>query len=433
MNAEPRILRTQAEETLAAEFQAARTRLAGGPETAARREAAFAAFQKAGLPHRRVEAWRYTDLRALMRKAAPLAEPGAVPAGLPAVSAFGGARLVIVDGSYRPELSDADGLDGVTIRPLADLLAADDPRVGASLAALDDPLVALNTALMTGGVAIDVAPGASVGRMIELAHVTTGAHATQTRNLVHVGADASLRLVETHTGPDGAAYQANGVTEAVIGDRARVVWAKLQQEGDAALHVGTLALTAGRETRFDHLVLMIGAVLSRSQQFVTLSGPEAKIGMNGATMLRGRQHADIALVVDHTEPACESRERFKAVVDGEAEAIFQGRIVVKPQAQKTDARMMTQGLLLSEGGQFSAKPELEIFADDVQCAHGATSGQIDEDLLFYLLARGIPRPEAETLLVTAFLAEAIEALGDETIAAVCEAAATRWLAARGGA
>jgi Fe-S cluster assembly protein SufD len=291
--------------------------------------------------------------------------------------------------------------------------------------------VSLNAALMTGGVAIDVPAGAKVGRAIEIAHWTSGALGTYVRNVVTVGAGASARIVESHVGPAGVAYQANIVTEATVGDRARVVWAKLQAEGEEALHLGTLAASIGASAEFDHLTLMTGAAIARSQSFVTYAGEFARAGLFGATMIRGRQHADIMLGVDHAVPNGASRELFKAVMDGRAEGIFQGRIVVRPDAQKTDGRMMTQGLLLSEESSFAAKPELEIFADDVQCAHGATSGQIDEDMLFYLLSRGLPRGEAETLLVTAFLAEAIEGLGDEAIGEAFEAIARGWLAARG--
>jgi len=433
MNAEPRILRTQAEETLALEFAAARTQLPGSPAIAAAREAAFAAFQKLGLPHRRTEAWRYTDLRALLRTVPPLAvgaasETSTLADPLPGLDR---ARLVVVDGIFRADLSDLTGVDGVTIRPLVDLLNAGDERIGLQIASLNDAVVSLNSALMTNGVAIEVPAGARIERTIEIAHVTTSAVASHVRNLVTVGADASVRLLETHVGPVGSAYQANIVTEATVGDRAKVVWAKLQSEGDASVHLGTLAVTIGTETQFDHLTLMIGAAVSRSQTFVTYAGENARAGLFGATMLRGKQHADIALSVDHAVPNGASRELFKAVMDGRSEGVFQGRIIVRPDAQKTDGRMMTQGLLLSEDASFFVKPELEIFADDVQCAHGATSGEIDEDILFYLLSRGIPRAEAETLLVTAFLAEAIEGLGDEAIGDAFEEISRNWLASRG--
>jgi Fe-S cluster assembly protein SufD len=432
MTAEPRILRTQAEETLALAFAAARTQLPGSPAVAAAREAAFAAFQNVGLPHRRTEPWRYTDLRALVRTIPPLADGSTdVAAFADPLPGLDRARLVVLDGVYRPDLSDVSGIEGATVRPLVDLLREGEASVGREIASLNDAMVSLNTALMSGGVAIDVPAGVRIERAIEIVHWTSSAVASHVRNIVTVGADAFVRIIETHGGPAATAYQANIVTEATVGDRAKVVWAKLQSEGDVAVHLGTLAVTIGTETQFDHLTLMTGASLSRSQSFVTYAGENARAGLFGATMLRGKQHADIALSVDHAVPNGASRELFKAVMDGRSEGVFQGRIIVRPDAQKVDGRMMTQGLLLSEDASFFVKPELEIFADDVQCAHGATSGEIDEDILFYLLSRGLPRAEAETLLVTAFLAEAIEGLGDEAIGDAFEAIARDWLATRG--
>ncbi len=431
MSAEPRILASPAEEALAAAFAASRGDLPGDARVDAARSVAFDAFLKKGLPNRRTEAWRYTDLRVLLRSIPP-APPEAVstPLVTDPLAGLDRARLVILDGRYRPDLSDLAGLDGIAVADVATLLAVGDERIGALAGRLDDAMVALNTAMMAGGVAISVPAGHDVVRAVEIAHVTTGAFSLFVRNSVTVGEGASLRLVETYIGANAAASQANIVTEAVVGDRAKVVWAKLQAEGDAAVHLGTTAVSIGAASQFDHLTLMTGAAISRSQSFVTYGGEFARAGLFGATMIGGKQHADIMLGVDHAVPNGASRELFKAVMDGKAEGIFQGRIVVRPGAQKVDGKMMTQGLLLSEDASFSVKPELEIFADDVQCAHGATSGEIDEDMLFYLLSRGIPRGEAETLLVTAFLAEAIEGLGDEAIGAAFEVVARNWLAGR---
>lgn len=431
MNAEVRIPRTEAERALAEAFAAHRAALPGTPLVAAARQRAFDAFVAKGLPHRRVEAWRYTDLRALIRAIPPLAgDDAAVPPSLAdPLAGLDRARIVILDGRYRADLSDLSGLDGVTVQSLEALLAAGDERIGGLADRLDDPMVALNTALMTGGVALEIPSGAAITRAIEIAHVTSAPLASFVRNHVTVGAGASLRLVETFTGV-AAAYQANIVTETVVGEGARVICAKLQAEAQEALHIGSSLVSIGGRAEFDHLTLMTGASLARSQSFVTYGGEFARAGLYGATMIGERQHADIMLGVDHAVPNGASRELFKAVIDGRAEGIFQGRIVVRPGAQKTDGKMMTQGLLLSEDASFAAKPELEIFADDVQCAHGATSGEIDEDMMFYLLARGIARPEAETLLITAFLAEAIEGLGDAEIGAAFEEIARDWLAAR---
>jgi Fe-S cluster assembly protein SufD len=203
-------------------------------------------------------------------------------------------------------------------------------------------------------------------------------------------------------------------------------------EGGAAVHLASLVARLGGDASLDHLIVSAGAGLSRWQGFVSLAGRGARIAFNGANMLAGKEHGDLALVVEHAEPNSVSRELFKNVIDGQAQGAFQGRIVVKQKAQKTDARMMTQALLLSDSAEFASKPELEIFADDVQCGHGATSGRIDETMLFYLLARGIPRAAAERLLIEAFLADPIDAIGDEAIATALKGTIGGWLARRGG-
>src|SRR5690606_11789586 len=190
------------------------------------------------------------------------------------------------------------------------------------------------------------------------------------------GADASVRLVESHRGTPGVAYQVNATTELDIGRGAKVVWARLQAESEAAVHLASFFVRVAESARLDHLGVNAGAALARWQAFVA-AGRAVTLGLRGATMLSGAEHGDTTLVVDHAEPGSVSRELYKTVIDGRADGAFQGRIVVQPGAQKTDARMMAQALLLSDEGEFASKPELEIFADDVQCGHGSTSGRID--------------------------------------------------------
>jgi Fe-S cluster assembly protein SufD len=219
--------------------------------------------------------------------------------------------------------------------------------------------------------------------------------------------------------------------ELSVGNGAKATWTRLQAESREALHLASFAVRIGRDARFDHLAVNTGASLARWQGFVTLAGSGSEVGFYGAGMLAGRQHGDIRLEVVHAVPHGRSRELYKTVIDGEANGAFQGRIVVKPDAQKTDAKMMTQALHLSDTAEFASKPELEIFADDVQCGHGATSGRIDETMLFYLLSRGVPRAEAERLLIEAFLADPIDAIGDEALSDALKGLIAAWLAARG--
>jgi Fe-S cluster assembly protein SufD len=190
-------------------------------------------------------------------------------------------------------------------------------------------------------------------------------------------------------------------------------------------------LTLAQGTQFDHLTVTAGGVVSRSQMFLTTGGDHTRMGIHGAGMIGGKQHADMTLLIDHALPGANTRVLVKNVVDDEGRGVFQGKIIVEPGAQKTDAKMMSKALLLSDTAEFDAKPELEIFADDVQCGHGATSGRIDETQLFYLMARGVPQAEAERLLIEAFLDDAIDALGDEAIGTVLKRTVSAWLNKRG--
>jgi Fe-S cluster assembly protein SufD len=187
----------------------------------------------------------------------------------------------------------------------------------------------------------------------------------------------------------------------------------------------------GAHARFNAFLFTTGGKVVRNQLFLRFDGEGTLAGIRGASLLKDRQHADVTMVADHTAPACTGREVFKTVLDGEARGIFQGKIIVRPQAQKTDARMATHALLLSDGAEADNKPELEIFADDVQCGHGATSGDLDEDLLFYLRARGIPAKEAESLLIQAFVGEAVEGIEHAGLRDALMDHVAGWLKARG--
>jgi Fe-S cluster assembly protein SufD len=420
MNAEVHPIRTAAETALAANFGVAKRALPGAGEVAALREDAFKRFESDGLPHRRVEDWKYTDLRALMREALPLAgapdaaaKAGARNAGEPLAS-IEGRRIVLVDGAFVPELSDLAELEaGLSIRSTAAALAAGDPLLAAHLGKVvptDDVAVALNTAFMGDGVVIHVAAGATLARPLHLVFANAGATpaAVFARSLVVIEQGARAMLVESHEGSGG--YQVNTALELVVGDSAHVDHVKITGAGSGALHISTLLASIGAHARFNEFLFTTGGEVVRNQLFVRFVGEGTIAHIGGANLLKGRQHADTTLVADHAVAGCTSREIFKSVLDGESRGVFQGKIIVRPHAQKTDAKMATHALLLSETAEADNKPELEIFADDVQCGHGATSGDLDEDLLFYLKARGIPAKEAEALLIQAFVGEAIEGI-----------------------
>ncbi len=441
MNAGVTTIKTAAETELAQVFAQARGSLPGDDAVAAQREAAFGLFAKEGLPHRRVEDWKYTDLRALMREAKPLAPPP--DAAAKALAKNAGAivgdvetrRLVFVDGALVAELSDLANLEsGLTVGSLADALSGNDPMLTqhlGKLAPAGDIAVALNTALMGDGAVIRIAPGATIERPLHLLFVASGKPAASfVRSLVVVERGARAMVIESHEGPPGSDYQVNAALELFVGDVAHVDPVKIIGEGADALHVSTLAAAIGAHARFNAFSFTVGGAVVRNQLFLKFDGEGIVAGIRGATLLKGRQHADTTLVINHVAPDCQSREVFKTVLDDEAHGVFQGRIIVRRHAQRTDAKMMTRALLLSERAEADNKPELEIFADDVQCGHGATAGAIDDDLKFYLLARGIPAAEAEALLIQAFLGEAIEGIEHAGLREALLDTVAAWLKAR---
>ncbi len=442
MSAEVTAMKTVAETALAQEFAQARGKLPGDKAVAAQREAAFDVFAKSGLPHRRVEEWKYTDLRALMRDAKPLAGPPDAAAKALAKNAGALAgdlearRLVFVDGAFVPELSDTAKLEeGLSVGSLADALTDGDPLLArhlGKLAPADDAAVALNAALMGDGAVIRVVAGAVIKRPLHLVFVASAKPTARfLRSLLVVEPGARVMLIESHEGPAGSDYQVNAALELFAGDKAHVDYVKIIADGGDALHVSTLAAAIGGNARFNTFTFTMGGAVVRNQLFLRFDGEDTVAGIRGATLIRGHQHADTTLVANHIAQGCQSREMFKAVLDDEAHSVFQGRIIVSPGAQKTDAKMMTRALLLSERAEADSKPELEIFADDVQCGHGATAGALDDELKFYLMARGIPQAEAESLLIQAFLGEAIEGIEDAGLRESLMEAVAAWLSARG--
>jgi Fe-S cluster assembly protein SufD len=293
-------------------------------------------------------------------------------------------------------------------------------------------VVALNTALMRDGALIHVARGATVQRPIHLVFAGTGEKPASvfTRSLAVIEEDARAMIVESHDA--AAAHQVNTALELVVGDKAHVDHIKITSGPAELVHVASLMAAIGANARFNDFSFNLGGGMVRNQLFVRFDGAGTLAGLRGASLLNGKQHADTTLLVDHKAGGCQSRESFAAVLDGASRSVFQGKIIVRPHAQQTDAKMMTRSLLLSDEAEADNKPELEIFADDVQCGHGATSGALDEDLKFYLMARGIPVSEAESLLVQAFVGEAIEGIEHAGLRDALMEQVVVWLKARGG-
>jgi Fe-S cluster assembly protein SufD len=441
MNAEIKPIKTAAEPGLAAAYQVAKKRLPGGPAFARLREQALAAFVEGGLPHRRIEEWKYTDLRTLLREAAPLADPPdkatfARAKKLEPLPSVDVRRVTLINGSFVGELSDLVQPEaGLTILPLSRALAeghALASRIGRLLPPYYDATLALNTAFVADGIVIGLAAGSKLARPIHVRHLFTGAAAAAAyaRTLVVVGEGAIATVIESFEGPDGVAYQSNTTAELQVGDKAWLEYVRVQAEGDAAIHLATVLADIGASAKLHTCSLTVGAAVSRQSVFLRCTGAASETRLSGATLLRRKQHADTTLYVDHMTQGCSSREMFKSALDDESRGVFQGKIVVRPGAQKTDAKMMSAALLLGAAAEADHKPELEIFADDVQCGHGATAGALDEELLFYLRARGIPRKEAEALLIRAFIGEAMEAVPHEALREALLARAADWLAAR---
>ncbi len=383
-----------------------------------RREAAIRDFTEAGLPHRRLEDWKYTDLRQVLEKAsfepAPAHEGAVVLPESRSASAFAAMDrhvLVFVNGRYRADLSQATRLPkGAEIHALADVLheqwAKDLVERRFDDARQAENVVDLNTALMSDGACLRIRKGVKLDKPLHLLFFAADAGASHTRNLVLLENEAEATILETHVGE--VASFADIVTDVALADGAKLNHVKLQDEASDAVHLATMRTRLGAEAKLSSFTLTLGCGVSRGQNFVLFSGEGAEANIDGAYALKDKQHSDQFCVIDHAVPSCNSHTLFKGVLDGESEGVFQGKVIVRPHAQKTDGRQMTHALLLSRDASMNAKPELEIYADDVQCAHGSTIGELSKDALFYLQSRGIPQAEARRLLVLAFLDEALD-------------------------
>jgi Fe-S cluster assembly protein SufD len=288
--------------------------------------------------------------------------------------------------------------------------------------------------MMTDGVVIDVAEAVVLARPLHIVHIASAGPpaAMFTRSLLRLDKAAGVTLVESYIAANGAKlYQAHDSLLVLIGDHARLDHVRLIEDSRDAFNVSSSMVTLGSHAHFNTFGMTSGAAVSRYQATIAFAGEGSEVTTNGVNLLNGRQHADTTLFMDHAVPNCVSREIFRSVVDDRGHSVFQGRIIVQPHAQKTDAKMMTRALLLSDEAEADNKPELEIFADDVTCGHGATTGALDESLLFYLRARGLPAKEAEALLIQAFVGEAIESIVNDDLREMAISAAQRWLAARG--
>ena len=435
------LAKTDTGRALSDAFAAARERLPAAGRVADLRQQALETYERTGLPHRRIEDWKYTDLRVLIREVLPLAAaPDAAAlkraeAVLKAKGIEGALRLVLVDGVFVPDLSDIGGglAKGLSVRSLPEAIG--DSALQARLFSLDtsNPMVALNSAMLTGGIVVEISDGTVLSQPLHVVHIAAGATASSmfTRSMLLLGSNATATLVESYLAADGTKnYQAHDSLVIAIGDHSRLDHVRLVEDAADAVNISSSAVSLGAHAHFNTFGLTSGAAVSRYQATIVFAGQDSRVETNGVNLLKGRQHADTTLLMDHAVPHCASREVFRAVLDDSAHSVFQGRIIVRPDAQKTDAKMMTRALLLSDDAEADNKPELEIFADDVTCGHGATSGALDDSLLFYLRARGLPEKEAQALLIQAFVGEAIESIANDNLRELATSAAERWLRTR---
>ncbi|MCB1520212.1 MAG: Fe-S cluster assembly protein SufD [Hyphomicrobiaceae bacterium] len=434
------VMKTKAETGFTEGFERVVDTLPGGPNVAALRREAIGQFAADGLPHRRVEEWKYTDLRNVMKDALPPAIGDAtritiadVIVALGPLGRMEVPRVVLVNGSYRKELSNTEAAAGVSVVALSTLLAggADAKVFGVEAECARQSVVALNTAYATDGVVVDVPDGVTLEAPVFIVHVRAGgvAQFAASRNRVRVGKGARATIVEVFAHVPGATPdgQQSAVTAVDLDEGGQLAHIKIVNDAGRITHLSNWDVTLAKSADYRAFHYTAGAGLARNQMRVVYAGANAKADISGAFLARVGEHVDTTLLVDHALPGGVSRELFKGVLQDHARGVFQGKVIVRPDAQKTDGKQMAQALMLSEDAEFDSKPELEIYADDVVCGHGSTSAALDTDLLFYLRARGIPLEAARALLIQSFVGEAIDKVENPSLRDALMEQAQIWL------
>jgi Fe-S cluster assembly protein SufD len=381
------------------------------------RRRALARFSELGFPTTKVEAWKYTNVASLAKIDFALGVAGQPGAGQflePTVTAHAAAELVFVNGRFAPELSKMPCSDELRVSTLRQGQAEVAEHYARYADYEQHPFTALNTALAQDGAVLTALQG--VEGFIHLVFVGSEAAEpvmSHPRNLIVAERGSQITVVESYTG--SGTYFTNAVTELVAGEGAVVDHYKIVRESAGAFHVGTLQIRQGRSSNVTSHTITLGGGLVRNEINVALAGEGASCALDGLFVLAGSQHADNHTLIDHARPHCSSLEHFKGILDGNARGIFDGTIIVRPDAQKTSSRQTNNNLLLSETAIVDSKPTLEIHADDVKCNHGSTIGQLDEEALFYLRARGIGEEQARDLLVFAFASEIVDRIKVEPV------------------
>jgi Fe-S cluster assembly protein SufD len=384
------------------------------------RRAGIASFAAQGFPTTKNEDWKYTNVEPIA--SLPFAQVNGAATGIDAAEVIerGFAdpacpRLVFVNGAWAREMSSVRDLpQGVGLGSLADLVKRDDPLLPAQLghhaSYKTQAFVALNTAFMGDGAVVVIPPGCHLAQPIYLIYASSGGAGqlvSQPRTFIFLGAGSEAKIVESYVGVNAGTYFCNAVTELIADADSSVEHYRLQREGQAAFHVGALEADLNRGARLTAHAVTLSGSLVRNNVHVALNGEGAECVLNGLYLADDKQHVDNFTEIDHLKPHATSFELYKGILDGAAHGVFNGKIVVHKDAQKSNARQVNKNLLLSENAVVNTKPQLEIYADDVKCSHGSTIGQLDDDALFYLRSRGLGRDEARSLLSFAFAGDVV--------------------------
>ena len=398
------------------EHRIARLPGSGAPWLTRMRSSAMTAFEQQAFPDTRVEAWKYTDLRSLARRSFTPATESACSSDL-TPWLFDNApmhRLVFVDGHFTPDLHPFETLlTGVTLTSLAQVLVEQPGRLEHVLGRTLDPerpgFDTMNTAFMQDGAFIRLERNAVLEQPVHLLFISTGqADAMMTvRNVIQAGPGSSATVIESWVALNDAASLTNTITEIVLDEDAALEHYKLEQEGTAATHIGGTYVQQGRDSRLVSHSIALGGRLVRNELQVDLNGQGAECTLNGLTLTQDRQHVDNNTRINHLKPHATSNEWYKGILDDRSRTVFSGRIVVHPDAQKSRAQQSNHSLLLSGDAEADARPQFEIHADDVQCTHGCTVGELDTDALFYLRSRALDEASARNLLVYAFATDVL--------------------------
>lgn len=393
-------------------------------------------FTDIGFPTPRNEDWKYTRVNPIEKRAFTLDQNREPTSGseLSGALDLDGQQLTFVNGVLDSSASEIDTHPGVTLTSLSEAIQRDpdvlEPHLSRYANVAASGFSALNTAFLSEGAYLHLSPGTCLEKPIVLRFISEPGQpemCVHPRILIVAAEGSRASIVEHYCGNDEAVYFNNPVTEISLGPSACLEHYKLQSEGRKSFHIATLQVAQAHGSKFVSHSISLGGQLVRNDINSELNDAEAVCELNGLYMAKGRQHVDYHTRIDHRKPAGTSRENYKGVLDGRGRGVFNGRVYVHPDAQKTDAEQYNNNLLLSRDAEIDTKPQLEIFADDVKCAHGATVGQLDEDMIFYLRARGIPESAARGLLTYGFASDVLQQMSLATVRDALEQRLVDWL------